>query len=79
MHRGDKTQATLLERWLRSIIEHDRDNILDFDEQSAQVWGKLRVPHHEHAIDKQSAATAMTHDLTLVTRNTSDYAHCGVK
>ncbi|HIL79069.1 MAG TPA: VapC toxin family PIN domain ribonuclease [Methylococcales bacterium] len=38
----------------------------------------LRVPHYEHAIDKKIAATAITHDLILVTRNTSDLTKTGV-
>jgi predicted nucleic acid-binding protein len=37
------------------------------------------VPHHENAIDKQIAATALIHDLTLVTRNTPDFAGTGVR
>jgi hypothetical protein len=33
----------------------------------------LRVPHHENAIDKQIAATALTHDFILVTRNVDHF------
>jgi toxin FitB len=36
------------------------------------------VPHYENALDKQIAATALTHDLTLITRNTNDFAATGV-
>lgn len=35
----------------------------------AQVWGKLRVPYPENPLDKQIAATALIHDLIVVTRN----------
>jgi toxin FitB len=42
------------------------------------VWGRLRVPHPENALDKQIAATALTHELTLVTRNTSHFEGLGL-
>ncbi len=52
--------------------------ILPFDEESAQVWGRLRVPHAENPLEKQIAAIALIHDLTVVTRNTAHYAPTGV-
>jgi len=77
-HRGDSKQAQSLEAWLQSILDEYTDNILDFTVDESQVWGRLRVPHHENAIDKQIAATALTHSLTLVTRNVDDFAGSGV-
>jgi predicted nucleic acid-binding protein len=77
--RGDKRQASRLERWLQGIISDYAERILDFTAVEAQLWGRLRVPHHQNAIDKQIAATALTYDLTLVTRNTRDFEDTGVK
>jgi toxin FitB len=77
-HRGDRTQANILEAWLQSVLENYGDRILEFTEIEAQVWGRLRVPHPENAIDKQIAATALTTGLTLVTRNVSDFVGTGV-
>jgi len=77
-HRGDNNQAGQLERWLDNLLHSYEDNILDFTQVEAQVWGKLRTPHHENAIDKQIAATALTYGLTLVTRNTGDFEATGV-
>ena len=68
-HRGDAPQADLLERWLQTVLTNYQDNILGFDAEAAQVWGKLRVPNPENELDKQIAATALVHDLTVVTRN----------
>src|SRR5450759_183162 len=68
-HRGDSTQADQLEEWLATLVNDFADRILDFAHDEAQVWGRLRVPHPENAIDKQIAATALTHGLSLVTRN----------
>jgi len=37
------------------------------------------VPDVSNAIDKQIAATAIVHQLTLVTRNTRDFQNTGAK
>jgi len=47
--------------------------VLPVDTDVAQVWGQLRAPRPEHALDKFIAATALIHDLTLVTRNEEDF------
>jgi toxin FitB len=77
-HRGDFTQAQSLETWLATILDRYAENILDFGQEEAQIWGRLRVPHPENALDKQIAATALVYDLTLVTRNVKDFAATGV-
>jgi toxin FitB len=77
-YRGDTRQATRLETWLDRVLKEFEENIIDFGHDEAQVWGRLRVPHPENAIDKQIAATALTHDLTLVTRNTTHFGGLGV-
>jgi hypothetical protein len=78
-HRGDSRQARRLEIWLASILLEYEEHILDFSHDEAQVWGRLRVPHPENAIDKQIAATALTHDLTLVTRNADHFERLGIQ
>ena len=54
------------------------DAILPFDEEIAQIWGKLRVPHAENPLDKQIAAPAIMYDLTVVTRNVPHHEPTGV-
>ncbi len=78
-HRGDVRQASHLEAWLTLILEEFAENILPFAAEAAQIWGRLRVPHPEHELDKQIAATALLYDLTVVTRNTSDFADTGAR
>lgn len=77
-HRGDESQARVLERWLDRVIDRFEDAILSFDQETAEIWGRLRVPNRETPLDKQIAATAIINDLTVVTRNTAHYAPTGV-
>lgn len=76
--RGDLEQAARLARWLRTVTTEYADAILSFDEEIAQIWGRLRVPHAENPLDKQVAATALMYGLTVVTRNVSHYEPTGV-
>jgi len=64
-HRGDQPQAKLLEQWLAEVL---------------QTYGdRVRLPNPHKAIDRQIAAIALLHDLTVVTRNVDDFAGCGVR
>lgn len=78
-YRGDAQQAHTLEIWLENLVQTYQDHILDFTDIESQVWGRLRVPHHENALDKQIAATALVYDLCVVTRNTKDFLNTGVR
>jgi predicted nucleic acid-binding protein len=78
-HRGDRQQAGVLEQWLEQVLHDYGDRVLALDSDAAQVWGRLRVPDPQHAIDKQIAAIAMLHELTVVTRNVVDFANTGVR
>lgn len=77
-HRGDSSQAEHLGRWLDALVRDYASRILPFDVDAAQVWGVLRVPNPENELDKQIAATALVHDLTVVTRNPRHFASTGV-
>ena len=77
-YRDDAAQAAVLEAWLTGILDRFAENILVFDADAAQVWGRLRVPDPNHELDKQIAAIALVKNLTVVTRNTADFAETGV-
>ncbi len=76
--RGDSAQSARLERWLDRLTVDYADAILPFDQEAAQIWGRLRAPHPENPLDKQIAATALIHDLTVATRNTDHFRPTGV-
>lgn len=78
-HRGDIPQAQQLETWLLDVLAEFDDWILDIDADIAQAWGALRSPHPEHALDKLIAATALIHDLCVVTRNVRDFEPTGAE
>ncbi len=78
-HPGDHRQARQLEKWLDHLLVDYEDRALDITADIAQLWGRLRVPHPEKALDKQIAATALIYDLTVVTRNSKDFSKTGVQ
>jgi hypothetical protein len=78
-HRGDTSQANQLEKWLESLLLEYRNSILDINRDIAQLWGRLRSPQAENALDKQIAATALIYDLIVVTRNDKDFSKTGVR
>lgn len=78
-YRGDGPQAQRLEQWLLQLTRDYQDRILALDEETAHVWGRLRVPNPENPLDKQIAATALIHDLMIVSRNVEHFAPTGVR
>jgi hypothetical protein len=78
-HRGAASQAARLERWLDRVSSDFGEAVLPFDQETAHVWGRLRAPNAENPLDKQIAATALIHDLTVVTRNVSHYETTAVR
>ena len=76
--RGEAKAAVMLERWLQNILDEYPENVLGIDADTAQLWGTIRLPVHFGVLDRQIAATARIHDLTLVTRRARAYAGCGI-
>jgi toxin FitB len=71
--------AENLERWLATTEAVFNERILDFTRADADRWGRLIPPQDHHTVDSLLAATALTNDLTVATRNTSDFTRSGVR
>jgi len=73
---GKKRQQ--LNEWFQEIMNWAEHRILFFDKASAKNWGTLlaRLEIKGRSlpiIDSMIAATAITHDCAIVTRNVSDF------
>lgn len=79
LRRRDPTSAATLEAWLTQLTATMRDRILPITPSIADRWGRLGVPDPRPVIDSLLAATALVHDLTLVTRNVTDVEYSGAK
>lgn len=72
LRRRDKGGAEVLDDWLGGLVSEFSDRVLPIDERVVDVWGRLGVSDPVPVIDGLLAATAIVHDLTLVTRNVTD-------
>ncbi|MDY6216798.1 type II toxin-antitoxin system VapC family toxin [Actinobacillus porcinus] len=80
IERKDTTQGKLLRHWFEIDVKPAfHGKILKIDEQTAQICAKLHIPDHAPENDAWIAASAIQHNLVLVTRNTADFARTGVK
>jgi predicted nucleic acid-binding protein len=79
IERRDSLQANVLRNWLRTRIEPVFDRrILPFGAHTAQICASLHAPDPRPERDAMIAATALEHQLTVVTRNVADFAPMGV-
>ena len=74
----DPVKARALEQWLYGLEQRYEDQILPITQKVANQWGRLSAIRPLSTVDGLLAATAMVHDLTLATRNSTDVAHTGV-
>lgn len=77
--RTDPGSAKKLAAWIDGLEYSFADHILGIDAAVARLWGELSAERPRPEIDTLLAATAMVHDLTLVTRNTADVREIKVK
>jgi predicted nucleic acid-binding protein len=79
LRRRDASAALALEQWLGRLVAGFADRVLPVDVEIADRWGALNVPDPVPTVDGLLAATALVHDMVLVTRNTKDVQRTGVR
>ncbi|MDO9180673.1 MAG: type II toxin-antitoxin system VapC family toxin [Agitococcus sp.] len=72
----DLPKAAEIEAWLEQISQSFQ--ILAVDSTVFRRWAKLMHHRNNHQEDALIAATALTHDLTVVTRNIKNFTEFGV-
>ena len=79
IRRRDVPSAIALEQWLARLTTSFQDRVLPIDAAVADRWGALNVPDPVPTVDGLLAATALVHDLVLVTCNVRHVAGTGVR
>jgi len=79
MERRDRRQGAMLRDWIENRVLLDfAGRILPVDLAVARCCATLHVPNPRSYRDSLIAATALTHRMTVVTRNTGDFESTGV-
>ena len=71
--------AAELAQWLALMELQFADAILPVTPAIAKLWGRLCVQTGNKGIDNLIAATALCHNLTVVSRNVRDFEPTGVR
>lgn len=89
LHKGieklpESKKKDILHKWINNdLMERFKNKIIDFDLQTANIWGKIQAKSELlgqalPAIDALIAATGISYDLIVVTRNIKDMEISGV-
>jgi toxin FitB len=80
LERRDLAQARKLREWLdKLVLPTFASRVLSVDVKIALRCAALHVPNPLGERDGLIAATALVHGMTVVTRNTADFASTGVQ
>jgi predicted nucleic acid-binding protein len=78
--RQDKPKGTILQTWIdEQVLRRFADRIVPINTTVALKCATLHVPNPRSDRDAYIAATALVHDMTVVTRNVRDFEATGVK
>lgn len=79
VQRRDAAQGARLRTWLDSQVRPEfAGRILSVDDAVATRCAHLHIPDRRNEADALIAATALVHNMTVVTRNVRDFEGTGV-
>ena len=73
-----RASAEDLTLWWDGVLAEFGSRILPVDTQTAHRWGQLASHHNSYTLDLLIVATALEHDLTVVTCDSSPFEGSGV-
>jgi predicted nucleic acid-binding protein len=74
----DPTKAAEIEAWIDRL--GSTYSVLDMDARAFRAWARIKHRRtKDHLEDMMIAATAIVHDLAVVTRNVRDFDPLGVR
>ena len=79
LRRRSPEQCFVFENWLVTIRKEYENDILTVTNEISEQWGRMMAKQTKPIIDGLLAATAITHRLTMATRNINDFKNVGVK
>jgi predicted nucleic acid-binding protein len=79
VRKRDPKFADRIDEWLEVTVSAFADRIVPIGVSVARRWGTLQSHAGHGGEDIMIAATALDRDLTVVTRNESDFVRLGVK
>jgi predicted nucleic acid-binding protein len=71
--RANARAAARLTEWLQKLRRDHADRILPISDHISIEWGRIAALRPRGDVDALIAATAIVHDLILVTRNVGDF------
>jgi len=78
MERSDPTQGAMLREWLdQSVAAAFKNRVIAVDERVARSAAALHVPDPAPFRDALIGATALVHEMTVVTRDLEDFRRFG--
>lgn len=78
IERRDAGQGAMMRAWLdHHVLPEFSGRVLPIDAAVAQRCARLHVPDRRSERDALIAATAITHGMTVVTRNVADFEPTG--
>jgi len=80
IERRDQKQGAMLRIWLNDhVLPAFSEHIIPIDTAVALCCANLHVPDPQSDRDALIAATAISHKMTVITRNTNDFKHMDVE